>query len=578
MELSNDIDPAPSRPILLPFMMSVFQWGMRGMRKSGAFFSTLWRQNHLPSIHWTSVFSVELPPIYFITVLSILFVLLLFRIAYIKWRHPFWNLQPVYHTYDFWRRWYASPFIIHASFQEKYKNKYYQPWHVSTLDFTYLTEDYKKEMTDLLQCYFKLSEQVYFTMSASQIECYMGGHSHPSYISFYLDTHVSSIKRCTSASVKKMHKHFILDERIGLYRFAYELSNGHIRSSTDISSVRRDAQYSISVQKETDPTQTQTQTQTLQDISASTYVSTSTNVLPRSIPIACMVSYPIYILSTAHRIATFGDSHPLVANHWDFISVKREYNPKKIHRPLLQTHEYFVRKQNPAIPVSSFQQEYRPEEGIMPLVRYTNTLYQIQDIPVYPLPVPITIERIYEKNTDVLLDWITDMRSMKHTPSTFLFEIACLHDTSTLLTLLKNHMYFIYLLREADTILALYFMKDTHTVYDIYALEDETPSKQPMGCRRPGNILQLLSSVKISRHLSHELMVAGFLHCIQDMNKNVHKKYPILSISDIAHNSYLLPSLHSLFLKIEMTEQAFYLYNYFYPRSSIPSSSYFSMI
>lgn len=494
MSLDMDIPPTPSRPILLPFMQSIFQGGMRGIRKGGAFLLTLWRQLHLPSIDWTSIFSVELPPIYFITVWSILFLLLLFYIGYIKWRHPFWNLQPVYHTYDFWRRWwYSSPFIIHASFQEKIKNKYYQPWHVSTMDFVDLTEDAKKQMTDLLQCYFKLSEQVYFTMSVPQIESYMGGHAHPSYISFYLDT-----------------------------------------------------QY--------------------QDISAS--------VIPNVIPIACMVSYPVYILSTAYRISTFGDSHSLVANHWDFISVKREYNAKKIHRPLLQTHEYYVRRQNPAIPVSSFQQEYRPEEGIVPLVKYSNTLYQIRDIPVYPLPVSITIERIYGKNTDVLLDWVTDMQSMKHTPSTFLFEISCFHDTSTLLTLLKNHMYFIYLLREADTILALYFMKDTHTVYEGYGWEGEETTSS----RRPGNILQLQSSVKISRHLSPELMVAGFLHCIHDMNKNVHKKYPILSIPNIAHNFYLLPSVHSLFQEIETTQQAFYLYNYFYPRSPIPSTSYFSIL
>ena len=33
--------------------------------------------------------------------------------AYIKLRYPFWNLQPVYHTYDFWRMIYREPFFIY---------------------------------------------------------------------------------------------------------------------------------------------------------------------------------------------------------------------------------------------------------------------------------------------------------------------------------------------------------------------------------------------------------------------------------------------------------------------------------
>ena len=46
--------------------------------------------------------------LYFIVVLSC-FVL---TFAYIKIRYPFWNVQPVYHTYDFWRWFYRTPFLI----------------------------------------------------------------------------------------------------------------------------------------------------------------------------------------------------------------------------------------------------------------------------------------------------------------------------------------------------------------------------------------------------------------------------------------------------------------------------------
>ena len=122
-----------------------------------------------------------------------LFSLLLFIIIfiYIKLTYPFWNTQPVFHTYDFWRYWIKTPFPI----QHRYpvKTKYCNFQNVETVEYLEATDSQKKEFVDLLQCYYIPDENALFVFNLDNLDAYMTGHSYPSYLSFYKEDFYTTV-------------------------------------------------------------------------------------------------------------------------------------------------------------------------------------------------------------------------------------------------------------------------------------------------------------------------------------------------------------------------------------------------
>jgi len=113
----------------------------------------------------------------------ILFVTILSTMIYIKLKYPFWNIQPVYHIYDFWRYFSQTPFIIQRKLPVK--TKFYDNKHVETLDFSDMKDFHMTRMIDLLQCHYLKSEKLLFTIEKEAIEPLFIGHSHPCYVSFF---------------------------------------------------------------------------------------------------------------------------------------------------------------------------------------------------------------------------------------------------------------------------------------------------------------------------------------------------------------------------------------------------------
>jgi hypothetical protein len=122
-----------------------------------------------------------------------LFSLLLFLIIfiYIKIKYPFWNTQPVFHIYDFWRYWIKSPIII----QHRYptKTKYCDFERIETIEYLEATHNHKKEFIDLLHCYYIPDENALFVFNLENLHTYMTGHSHPSYLSFYREDYYTTL-------------------------------------------------------------------------------------------------------------------------------------------------------------------------------------------------------------------------------------------------------------------------------------------------------------------------------------------------------------------------------------------------
>lgn len=116
--------------------------------------------------------------------LFLFLILLVFSIfVYIKLSFPFWNNQPVYHSYDFWRYLYKNPFIVQRRFP--IKSRFCDFDNVETQEFMDISGTTVTELIDLLQCHYVSSDSTFFIFHKDNLNAYFVGHQHPCYFSFY---------------------------------------------------------------------------------------------------------------------------------------------------------------------------------------------------------------------------------------------------------------------------------------------------------------------------------------------------------------------------------------------------------
>jgi len=132
----------------------------------------------------------NLPSYILISVIMILIMIFI----YIKLMFPFWNSQPVYHSYDFWRTLYSNPFLIHKRFSTKlFINKFCDLKNIETFPFVDVSENDKNQIIDLLQCFYLESENSMFVFNRENLEAYLSGHIYSSYISLLYDRSIKQI-------------------------------------------------------------------------------------------------------------------------------------------------------------------------------------------------------------------------------------------------------------------------------------------------------------------------------------------------------------------------------------------------
>ena len=107
-----------------------------------------------------------------------------FSYFYIKIVYPFWNTQPVYHPYDFWRRFASSPFIIQKNFPMK--NKFCDFENVKTYDYLDI-QDNLQEIVDLVVSHYIPSDNVLFTVTKKHFNNYFTGQNNSSMFSLYYE-------------------------------------------------------------------------------------------------------------------------------------------------------------------------------------------------------------------------------------------------------------------------------------------------------------------------------------------------------------------------------------------------------
>jgi hypothetical protein len=122
-----------------------------------------------------------------------IYIIILFLIlgifAFIKIQYPFWSAQPVFHSYDFWRRFSLTFFYIQNGFP--IKTKFCDPKRCLTVPYADMNDESIRKTVDLIQCYYIPSDRVIAMMDISGLNVMMTGHSNPSYVTFYNESDFS---------------------------------------------------------------------------------------------------------------------------------------------------------------------------------------------------------------------------------------------------------------------------------------------------------------------------------------------------------------------------------------------------
>ena len=126
--------------------------------------------------------SLDIHPRWYLATIILSLLIVYFTI---KMKYPFWNLQPVYHTYDFWRKWSSTPFIIQKSYP--FQTKFCDFKNIKTREFLDLDENTLQNLADLLASHYIPSDQVLFTITPKHLHDYFTGQMNPSYISFFYE-------------------------------------------------------------------------------------------------------------------------------------------------------------------------------------------------------------------------------------------------------------------------------------------------------------------------------------------------------------------------------------------------------
>jgi hypothetical protein len=424
-----------------------------------------------------------------------IFILIVFSFfTYIKIKYPFWNNQPVFHTYDYWRSLNNTPFIVYKFCP--IKTKFCDFIYTKTINYLECSQKEKEQFVDLIQCYYIPNERIIHNIELKHFDAYFTGLGEPSFVSFY-------------------------NENV----------------------------YSIETENETNQN------------------SSSNNVIVKeTIPeIKCSL-YPIGVITSRHikmfYVSNKNDTFYTQCNLYfiDFLSVHRERDKKTISRKLLQTHEYNQRIQNPNIKISLIKKEIELFEGVVPFVQFNSTIYNIRNNKFPKLPQHFHIVRIYIDNIHLLTDFI----HLQKQSNSFGFDIFVIPDIGSLSELIKENLFYIYCLKKGEDILGYYFIKDVKTQYD--DLTDENTTAHTLHC---------ITSIINTKN--ERLFYLGFLHTLREIVKT-YKIYKMIIFDEIGHNTVLVKHWRGKYSPIFTNKNAYYLYNFIFPRSPVLTEKVFIIL
>lgn len=118
-------------------------------------------------------------PNYYLFALVIVWVV---SFVYIKIRYPFWNTQPVVHTYDYMRRFLTRE--AHIIQKLPYKSRFHDKENkVSTTEYSRVSTPEKTQIAFFLQSHYIPTDRLLSTFSVAVLDAYLSGGS--SFISVF---------------------------------------------------------------------------------------------------------------------------------------------------------------------------------------------------------------------------------------------------------------------------------------------------------------------------------------------------------------------------------------------------------
>lgn len=168
-------------------------------------------------------------PYEFIFVILITFTI--FAFAYIKIKYPFWNLQPVFHSYDFWRYFYRRPCSIQNA---TVVNKFYNAFNIKTFKYIECDEGKIDKFVDFLQCHYIESDRVLVTANKMTYTSYFSGQNMSTLISFYHELGIDTktpIKGCLTSRAITI---YYIDTKVYVYFIDYICIHRDVKNKQQI--------------------------------------------------------------------------------------------------------------------------------------------------------------------------------------------------------------------------------------------------------------------------------------------------------------------------------------------------------
>jgi len=377
------------------------------------------------------------------------FFSILFIAAWIRIRHPFWSIQPVFHTYDVWRYWIMQPSVISSM---QVPTKFLNHDKVKTRNFLDTSTTELSAVLDVIQCHYLPSEQATFTLSSENLQTICSHHSSgPCWVSMYFTDH-------------------------------FHVKDATVVNSPEVAGV--------------------------------------------------LIAYPVrmFLKNAGHQ--------PIY--YWDYVVMHREVG-KDVGtiRTLIQTHEANQRRTD--IQVSLFRKDVDMSEGIVPLVQFTVSQFELIKDRIHrpPLAVHCTVTQVRKETINGLFDSLFDLTTNKN-----IFELCLFPDLTAWEARLERNEWQVYTLKSNDDIVALYVFRTTHTAYE-------------------DGLLECIVSVSLLDDDAN-LFFAGWLHALYDLLQ-ITPEMSRLSIPNLGHNSKLLQTYTWKYKASSTHDAAYYLYNYVCP-------------
>lgn len=191
--------------------------------------------NRVAILAWESAYSYLQMVEYLHFGIFVVFVLIVL-VAYIKIKYPFWNIQPVYHTYDYWRTlFYSNPYIVYAN---PVKTKFCDFKRVKTIKYVDCSPEQRHAAMDLIQCYQYKNNQIINTVLQTELDVLL---SNGGFLSFYcLDDYIQSEHiQINTKPIGVLGSYpitlFFLNENISVFYFDYLAVNRNLSNHTLIN-------------------------------------------------------------------------------------------------------------------------------------------------------------------------------------------------------------------------------------------------------------------------------------------------------------------------------------------------------